>query len=768
MAREGIIELQFGSASLLGVPAVHYQAAFALLINQVCGEPSERPDAIAVELGPLSAAAASLWLGELGIGPAQRRRLPCMLGLAKANRLLRPSVRERALELQRETGRDLRDLAPQLLREELGFSGLHVLMLSPTDSIIEALRCALELGIPAYGVDLDDTADVQYPQQMLPDPASASQDPGGYLRTMIPMAEAATVDEEVDPRREYVMAARLKTLLARHQRVLFTGGLAHWARIASHLSDARLPQASLADRPDPGQLASHRRALVHPSLAVHFMDVFPAIAGVFERRRRHPLLDEIKPVRTIEPLPILRARLRRAYRNQLADAAVSASGKSSPRGWALCNAFEQMLAGQSLLNMRRVPHLSVIDACARTTLSGYLRKQLYEALTDYPWIDAGDFPDCVRLRPTLAAEGAPGQFVLCEEDWSHGETQHVSFHPAPPTAPTTSYESDSGPQQLAEDSMERGYRFCWRPWESLTTALCCSAIAHAQGRRREPCAERFAGQWLDGIDTKSTLRAHARGQEEIWVRADRLRKGGLSPTSAEGFPVVWILDEAAVVSSRWSMFFEPITWLERYARNGCEFRRRFASGNNQIINLFAYGHDPEWAHDAVEGRFVCAGLVTFSPMFAAARQSCCWVDATNGRYNPLVPMHSAIDCVVFDLARRQGLTPEAMRWQDLLVASALPHCGTGFTLVAPPAFQPDDNVLGVASRQGKAIRRVPLSAFADSQLRRIARLDSMPGWMDKRDGRAYYFAEAEGLVGEPTERYLDLVPPFWRRYGLDR
>lgn len=767
MACDGVVELRVGSASLLAVPAVHYQAAFALLVNQVCGEPGERPDAIAVELGPLNAAAASLWFRELGIGPAQRQRLPCMLGLLKPNRLLRPSRRERALELQRETGRDLRDLKPQLLREELGFSRLHALLFSPTDSIIEAVRCGVELGIPVHGVDLDDMADGQYLEQVLPDPAGARENPGAYLRTMIPLAAAAASDVEIDPRREYVMAARLKSLLARHQRILFTGGLAHWARIAAHLRDPLLPPAALVDMPDRSELAAIRRAVVHPSLAVHFMDVFPAIAGVFERRRRHPLLDVVKPSRCIDPMPILQARLRRAYRAQVA-ATASTTGEAMPGGWASRNAFEQMLAGQSLLSMRSVPNLAAINACARATLPLPLRQQLHQALTDYPWIDADDFPDCVRLRPTLAAEGAPGQVVLCEDGWGHGEAQHVSFQPAPTTAPIASYESDPEQQQLAEDAMGRGYRFCWRPWESLTTALCCSAIAHAQGRRHEACAERFAGQLLDGIDIRHTLRAHARGEDEIWVRADRLRKGGLSPTSPEGFPVVWILDEPASESSSWRMFFEPIEWLEAYARNGYEFRRRFARGNNRVINLFAYGHDPESSHDAVAGRFLCSGLIVFSPVFPASKQSCRWLEATNGQHNPIVPISRSMDSVVFDLARDQGLTPEAMRWQDLLVASALPHCGAGFTLVAPPTFELDGDVLAAASRRGKTIRRMPLSAFEDSHIRRIVRLDSMPGWMDKRDGRAYYFAEAENLAGEPTERYLDLVPSFWQRYGLDR
>lgn len=184
-------------------------------------------------------------------------------------------------------------------------------------------------------------------------------------------------------------------------------------------------------------------------------------------------------------------------------------------------------------------------------------------------------------------------------------------------------------------------------------------------------------------------------------------------------------------------------------------------------SCFACGHDAASSHDAVAGRFLCSGVIVFSPVFAASRRSCRWLEATNGQRNPIVPLSRSVEGAVFHLARNQGLAPETMRWQALLVAAALPHCGAAFTPVAPPAFALDGQVLAAASQQGKAIRRSPLITFTDSQIRRITRLDSMPGWMDKRDGMAYYFPGAESLAGEPTERYLELVSSFWQRYRLE-
>ncbi|MCM8594977.1 hypothetical protein [Accumulibacter sp.] len=768
MARKGIMELRLGSASLIAVPAVHFQSAFARLVNLACADPSARPDAVAVELGPVAAAAARQWLSELGVGPESRTRLPCMLGLAGANRLLRPSARERALELQRETGHALEDLPPQLLYEELGFRGTQVLMLSPTDSIIEAIRCALELGVPLYGVDLDEMANSHHPRQVLPDPSDAGRDAARYLSDTIALAAACETDPEVDPRREYVMAAQLKALLARHRRLLFTGGIAHWARLAKLIADDSVPAAPLVAPPDTERLGSLQRTVVHPSLAQQFMDACPAVANVLESRRRHPQLNAGRPPRSIDALPIVRALLRRAWRKLLAKPTDGRTGQAGHWSWASWNAFTQMLHARLLLDMRRVPNLALIDGCARTTLQAPLRESIFATLTAFPWVDPADYPDCVRLRPTVASEGARGQFVLCKAGWHGGTPEPVAFQPPPETLSASRHERDPAEQQLARDVLYRGYRFSWRPWESLTTALCCSAIGMSRGGRREPCSERFSGQLLDGVDVRKTLRAYARGSEQVWVRSSRRGQGGPSVTSAEGFPVVWIFRDDAGSVSEWSVFFEPVAWLEQYAHNCEEFRRRYADRTDRLVNLIGCGEQAEGPAGEGGSWLACAGLIIFAPLFPTTRQSCRWIEATNGLHNPLIPAAQSEEATVVGLAGHGGLQPQDSHWQELLIAGALPYGRDGITLVAPDRLTLSENLIAAAAARRKTIRRVPLAAFDDLLLERIARLSSMAGWIDKRDGEAFYVPEAERLAGEATERYRELVPPFWRSFGLER
>ena len=85
--------------------------------------------------------------------------------------------------------------------------------------------------MPVFGVDLDDVADGAYRSVMVQHPAPYEDLAAYVLRNA--GAASGERDEEVDARRELAMAARLKTLLERYRKVLFTGGLAHWLKIRS-------------------------------------------------------------------------------------------------------------------------------------------------------------------------------------------------------------------------------------------------------------------------------------------------------------------------------------------------------------------------------------------------------------------------------------------------------------------------------------------------------------------------------------------------------
>jgi hypothetical protein len=769
METSGPIEIAVGSSKLVVVPAVHFQADFALEVNRACCDPARRPDAIAVELGPLVAAAAHQWLGELGISPDQRKRLPCMLGLTKRNRHLRSSARERAMELQRETGNELEQLPSTLLQEELGYASASVLVLSPTDSIVEAMRCARELDVPLHGVDLEETANPIHPQRVLPDPAGADR---GLSRDLRRFAASTPWDPEVDPRRERAMAARLKGLLLRHARVLFTGGMAHWNRIEALLSDEGLrPSVKGLDTVASVATGIFRRSVIHPAVAVGQMDVFPAVALAFERRRRHPLRDLPGSYRPIRREAMLRTLLRRAYRRHFRDSTDRRKVTLKRSDWSGIPAFEQLLRAQTLLNQRSQPTLAMVDTCARATLTGDFCAVLRRTLSGYPWVDPKTQPGCGCLRPPLAGEGTAGQLVFSEDEHGSGDLQVPALLPGGTCGPSAFPVPDSWRATFAVKQRAFGYRFTWRPWEDLINGLCAMAIAGNPRRRREPASEPYGGQLLDGLDVKATVRAHCRGEEQIWVRDSRLRPGAVPPELPEGFPVVWIFDEdpSGNPSRDWSLYFEPADWLANFSGDPAAFRRLLRTPGDGLVDLVIYGRtapgsEARRAKTGI-GHDVLSGLVVFSPIFPTYRQTVSWYRTTGASRNPVAWCWGTgrNDSLIRDLAGRADPAIRDLGWQDLLIGMAIPFSGQALVVVAPQGFRISPALARAAARSGKTIRLVSTSGLPADLLRSVVDYHTLPGRLDE-EGRTEYIR----TIGEPMDRYRDLVPLSWRTFGLER
>jgi hypothetical protein len=767
------IEMAVGSSTLVVVPALHFLADFALKVNRACCDPARRPNAIAVELGPLIAAAAHQWLGELGIGPAGRKRLPCMLGLTKRNRHLRSSARERAMELQRETGNELEQIPPTLLQEELGCATAAVLVLSPTDSIVEAIRCARELDVPLYGVDLEETANPIYPQRVLPDPAGADRDLSQDLRTL---AASTPGDPEVDPRREFAMAARLKGLLQRHGRVLFTGGMGHWNRIEALLSDGGLrPSVKGLDTVAPIEPGIFRRSVIHPAVAVGHMDVFPAVALAFERRRRHPLLDLPGRYRPIRREAMLQTLLRRAYTRHFRDSTARMECTMKRSDWSGIPAFEQLLRGQTLLNQRSQPTLAMVDTCARATLTGDFCTVLRRTFSEFPWVDPKTLPGCGYLRPPLVGEGTTGQLVFSENEHGSGDIQVPVLLPGGSCGPSAFPVPDAWRATYAVKQRTFGYRFTWRPWEDLINGLCAMAIAGILRRRREPASEPYGGQLLDGLDVKATLRAHSRGEEQVWVRDARLRPGAVPPELPEGFPVVWIFDEdpSGNPSPDWSLYFEPADWLANFSGDPAAFRRLLRTTGDGLIDLVTYGRtapgsEARRAKTGI-GHDVLSGLVVFSPIFPTYRQTVSWYRTTGASRNPVAWCWGIgrNDSLIRDLAGRADPALQSLRWQDLLIGMVIPFSGRTLIVVAPPGFRISPVVAQVIARRGKNIRLISTSSLPAELMGSVVNYHTLPGRLDD-EGRTEYIRGAEQIIGEPMDRYRRLVPLSWRTFGLER
>ena len=415
--------MDLASATLVAVPAVPFRVAFAREVNAVCADAATRPTAIAVELGPVTTLAARAWLHALGTGPAHRTRLPTMITLVRRNRLLRPAARESAMRLQRQTGEPLHALSPDVLRTELGYAGLEVLPLSPTDALTEAIRCACELGVPLYGVDLEEAANPLRFPILVEDPGLACRDLRAYVQRNASTA-ARCYDPVIDARREFAMAARLKAVMRRHPRVLFVGALGSWNRLAALLADRSVAPATTNLLPRPRRsLRTLRRAVLHPSLAARWIDAVPAIALEYERTREHPRLGSPRTKGT--------RRSFKAGDDAASACSLSGTGRFS---WASLpcqgskdrRAFDALLAAISDHGQAGPPDLALILSIARATLSPPDCRELAAALMRFPWATPASVVGALRLEPAQEA-GAPEYLIALSEPGGESESAFASI-----------------------------------------------------------------------------------------------------------------------------------------------------------------------------------------------------------------------------------------------------------------------------------------------------------------------------------------------------
>jgi hypothetical protein len=507
------IEVAIGPSTLVVVPSYHHRLPFAEAVNAICCEEDTRPDAVAVELGPEVAAAAITWMRELGIGPGRRARLPCMLALLVPQRWVRGDRRQRAVALQAETGLELHELPAADLERALGYRSRRLVLLSPTDSIVEALRCALELDVPCHGIDLDEHGALRASEGLLPDPARASGRVAEFARDHMPLARLDS-DPGVNGRREQVMAARLRTLLASHRRVLLVCGMAHWRRLVRLLRDPAARPAPLAEA-DEGPMAEVQRAIVDPAIAAPALDRMPLVARLFERRRRHPRRAHGRLAAPLSLAAVHQAALRRAIRRFLArdtraggPAVVVAEVLAALR-------FPRTLSLYGRYSLREIPDMAAVLTCAQAFVSERFASALWVELLRFPWAQPGDFSDCVLVGP--GHEAAPP-----DAGWPAGLEPPVD---------------SPGARAPAPGATAAGYQFTWGAWDDLSTALC----DEARGAGVEPArtAAPFRGSLEDGIALRATLRARVRGERRlhVWVRGGG--KSSARESLTEGWPVVW-------------------------------------------------------------------------------------------------------------------------------------------------------------------------------------------------------------------------------------
>jgi hypothetical protein len=620
-----------------------------------------------------------------------------------------------------------------------------LLPLSPTDSIIEGIRCALAYDLPIHGIDLENVADdakvapLLFPQR-IEKLTGRSLEESSSIATHFP-------EGEINWRREYAMAARLKALLQKHGSVLFTGGMAHWQRVRALLSSPEVRPAILKEQvyiPEK----KFRRVIIDPQTALRFMDLFPAVARVWEECRNQGEGGGTFP----DPEGIFRTILQRTY-----SAYFRASSDTSPlspdMGTSLdsCRAFEGYLRNLAMLEHCAVPDIYLTLTAARETMDPEYVRVLSKVVMDYPWARKSDFPDSDLI---VDSERNDGTMLLI----STSESKEQFVHPAKPAGPAVSLIYREKNKEDLDSAEEDGIgSFSWLPWDRLVTTASIRAIASAhrqKGVRPVP----FEGNILEGIDVKATVRSSARGTRKLYVREQIVEQ--VNPENLEGFPVVWIFAEQSNAKDEWRTQVFASHHLRPHVRDKRQFDRLV--GSSCMMPVIGYAHRENGASEPRIDSDLFSGMTVYHPTCFTNRQHAIWLEQTGYRLAPIYGGFSIGDHWSI-LRERFNIDLVEYDWKTLLILSAISYAAATVTVVAPDGYSLDEIVLRIARRMNITVCQTPLCHFGERELERLPRCHYAPCLT--LEPVCLYPEKVETAIGERQSAYVQQVPRQVTEYG---
>lgn len=754
--------------SVYAVPSVHFRMAFAEEVNRLCAV--EKPDAIAVELGPQTANAAAAWIHELcGTGDGGSTVLPCMLGMTRPNRRIRPSKRADAVRLQKMTGKELHELPPELLLDVLDYSELSVLYFSPTDSIIEAIRCADELKVPLYGIDLEETAACQRKSIMLPDPDLASRDMANYVAQNGAFAEHQR-DDEIDQRREWAMAARLKSLAARHKRVVFVCGLAHWRRLRDLLDNPAIAPAPIPVG-KPSDRNSFQRVLVHPLLAINYLDTFPAFAEEYQDCRAH-VLHRPKYHQSLDVHRLFNDMLRSAYEEYFIRS--KDTGEQLDRcfeDWEARNDWERLLWNLTTIRQRSTPDVFTALSTAQGIMSDKFCRILGETLMESKWAKPDAFPDLPILAPSPTPAGKPFRAEYLDAKGNRSRWFYVHSMPARSGISITipvPWEWKSMPKETLPPQRD-GIIADWLPIEDLLSAFSLRAVQVAREDRSSTHVEPFEGSIHDGVEMKATLRSAASGEGRIFVRVSQKKQHVQADSNDEmdGFPMIWIFRLMETAAITWKFSSDGFGLLRDNCKNKAQWDAKGLPAEGRFISsLIAVSGSHTDAQLSRDGYNVThetrVGQLGYHPQ-CCIKRTAEWAEETGLLRNPYCRQLS-FDHLAEFYREKFSFEAGSYPWHVTMIRMAIPFATKAVTVAAPDGYAPPAIVYQEAARRGVQLRFVPLSFFPSLALRKISELIWLPTLGRTKDeiDLPIYPEHVHRYFNEPLDIYRRLVPKKWR------
>ncbi len=739
--------LEVAGGTLHVVPAVHFKTPFAERVNQLCRNEGSRPKAIAIELGPGLAQYVYQWFLELHKAGRLGREFPCMLAITAPNRRIRPSMKQRAISLQEETGSNLEELSQDILNKVLGYSSESVLFLSPADSIVEAIRSAVELGIPVYGVDLEEVADSERQEVLIRDTGDiTAQDVPAWIGENLDCADWCR-DEAIDERREIAMAARLKTIVKKHDNVLFTCGVAHWHRIQKLLQDEVIKPA-IVDCGGTTEPREYVRLIVHPSLAIYFLDPFPPWVENVEKLRdsadRESRDGDVVRGETITQKKMFQGLIKLAYEVFLRQSLASTrKTPSEGQGSYAIHDFTTLLENLSLLENRVVPDLFSMFSAARGTVSLDFQEVLAEKFFRYDWVDPEElglpilfsiereFNTRMKVQ-VMDVNGKTGRHFFLNNLPGYGESKCRGKVPCPKDieskySPDERHKPDQLPERMQGKKPEtpdsEPKLRTWNPTDNLFALMCCRAMKLAKYIMEQKVSLPFEGSFYDGLCIKSMVRAAAVGDERVYVKQKKRLRGQPEIFERMLEPIVWLFDTNAT-SADWTAYTESLYKLKEHCKARNVDARKLDSiaqklGSKYIAGM-TYGSSESCASHyqrmGIEMKFQLAGVIYFIPPICNESEDLEWMRQGDFLNLPIVP-ESDIGALVKVYHDRYKIELKPEDWISTMIGLAIPFARSNVVVVAPRGFTPSLSLVRAAGKLGKNIALVPLSHFSDSVIK---------------------------------------------------
>ncbi len=763
--------VSYGASELLAVPAVHHHSAFADQVHSLCRDMETRPDAIAVELGAPMVAELIAFLKYLGQGGTKKKELPIMLGIMMKNRYIHTDYLEQALLLQEFYKSALDELPDEVLSERLNFNRWSTLLLSPADSIIEAVRCGIELNIPVYGVDLSDFANTKKPDIIFEDPHAAHPDHLEYSERVLEYCDAGR-DPVIDYKREVYMAARLKDCLTNHKKVLFTCGMAHWKSIKSLLKNSEIPASPEIKEPISPEF---RRVITHPALAAGSMEILPQMTFDHEQARC-PLLTKPGIYGTQSVKSMVRECLDDIYASYTSG---NKRKKPDSGAWTEIEVFERYLFDLTAVKQRKVPGMTQLIAAAEAIMNDRFYEMMIKRImnTDPGWANPKDFPDLPFVsvpqqqnRHKSSSSKMTARFL--PGTGSHNGVVKLDGQECLTDIPTygfcnpekiQTYWKWRGHQQKKNKSYYGGNPWIWPPAEHLIYGICFKAAEIGiinQSRYKQSAA--FEGSLEGGIDIKSTIRSIIRNEKKIYVSKqisceDLALIDGTNPD-----PFVLIYPETTEKNKGYWGFFTAGSYFENHVKDPELLRKvKREQGSIFVSSILLQDKKDAPAHlqSLVHDISTTYGTVMFGNPCINIRQSAIWLESSNYTCCPIITGYG-MDRVLEYYQDRFGILIDLSDCNESLIRMAIPFAKKMVTILAPDGFKIPERAKKEAASSRISLNVVGFSNFSESMLDEARHRVSMY----TLDGGGIEFPpEAEILLGQSKDAYFNMLPPAMRK-----